>query len=115
MVMALVIIIFGLVAYYAMPRESAPDITIPYVFIKTEYPGVAPEDMRITLVAFNDQAHMVSLVMVDGAPVVLDCVELRTMPPEQLEQYQAVYSLSEQTGWLLAAADQPAAGQVAAR
>ncbi|MFH1489723.1 MAG: efflux RND transporter permease subunit [Pseudomonadota bacterium] len=46
MVMALVIIIFGLVAYVAMPRESAPDITIPYVFIKTQYPGVAPEDIE---------------------------------------------------------------------
>ena len=45
-VLALVIIIFGLVSYYAMPRESAPDITIPYVFIKTEYPGVAPEDIE---------------------------------------------------------------------
>ena len=45
-VLSLVIIIFGLISYNAMPRESAPDITIPYVFIKTQYPGVAPEDIE---------------------------------------------------------------------
>jgi multidrug efflux pump len=45
-VLALVIIIFGLIAYNSLPRESAPDITIPYIFIMTSYPGVAPEDME---------------------------------------------------------------------
>ncbi|MBW1888693.1 MAG: efflux RND transporter permease subunit, partial [Deltaproteobacteria bacterium] len=45
-VMALVIIIFGLMAYKSLPREAAPDITIPYVFIMTPYPGVAPEDIE---------------------------------------------------------------------
>jgi multidrug efflux pump subunit AcrB len=45
-VLALVIIIFGLFAYNALPRESAPDITIPYIFITTSYPGVAPEDIE---------------------------------------------------------------------
>ncbi|MBW1803005.1 MAG: efflux RND transporter permease subunit, partial [Deltaproteobacteria bacterium] len=45
-VLAVVIVIFGLVAYNIMPRESAPDITIPYIFIKTSYSGVAPEDIE---------------------------------------------------------------------
>ena len=45
-VLAIVIIIFGLVAYNSLPRESSPDITIPYVFINTQYPGVAPEDIE---------------------------------------------------------------------
>ncbi len=45
-VMSLMIIIFGMIAYFAMPRESAPDITIPYIFIITNYPGVAPEDIE---------------------------------------------------------------------
>jgi len=45
-VLALVIIIFGLIAYNSLPRESAPDITIPYIFIMTSYPGVAPEDIE---------------------------------------------------------------------
>ncbi|HUT72382.1 MAG TPA: efflux RND transporter permease subunit [Desulfatiglandales bacterium] len=45
-VLALVIIIFGLIAYYSLPRESAPDITIPYIFVMTRYAGVAPEDIE---------------------------------------------------------------------
>ncbi|MBW2136026.1 MAG: efflux RND transporter permease subunit [Deltaproteobacteria bacterium] len=45
-VMAIVIMVSGFVAYQSLPREASPDITIPYVFIKTDYPGVAPEDME---------------------------------------------------------------------
>jgi multidrug efflux pump len=45
-VAAMIIIIFGLVAYDSLPREAAPDITIPYIFITTNYPGVAPEDVE---------------------------------------------------------------------
>jgi multidrug efflux pump len=46
MVMVVCIIIAGIVAYYSMPRESAPDVTIPYIFVSTSYPGVAPEDIE---------------------------------------------------------------------
>ena len=45
-VLAFVIAISGIVAYYSLPREAAPDITIPYVFVLTNYPGVAPEDIE---------------------------------------------------------------------
>ena len=45
-VLALIIIIFGLMSYESLPREAAPDITIPYIFIITSYPGVAPEDIE---------------------------------------------------------------------
>jgi len=44
--LCVVISIFGLVAYRALPRESAPDITIPFIFVMTDYPGVAPEDIE---------------------------------------------------------------------
>jgi len=44
--MSLVIIIVGAYCYLDLPRESAPDITIPFVFIKTDYSGVAPEDIE---------------------------------------------------------------------
>ncbi|MEN3975888.1 transglutaminase-like cysteine peptidase [Emcibacter sp. SYSU 3D8] len=70
--------------------------------------GVSAEDLRMTLVASDDRAHMVSLVLVDGAPLVLDCIALQTAAPSELRQYQAVYSLSETGAWFLAAADQPA-------
>ena len=46
LVLAMVIIIFGLISYWSLPRESSPDITIPYIFIQTRYPGVAPEDIE---------------------------------------------------------------------
>ncbi|MBW1781651.1 MAG: efflux RND transporter permease subunit, partial [Deltaproteobacteria bacterium] len=40
------ILIAGLYCYNSLPRESFPDITIPYVFVTTTYEGVAPEDME---------------------------------------------------------------------
>jgi len=45
-ILALLIIIFGLYCYNALPRESEPDITIPYVFISTSYRGVSPPDIE---------------------------------------------------------------------
>jgi CzcA family heavy metal efflux pump len=41
-----VIVIAGIYCYATLPRESFPDITIPYVFVTTNYEGVAPEDME---------------------------------------------------------------------
>ena len=41
-----VIVIAGIYSYVTLPRESFPDITIPYVFVTTTYEGVAPEDME---------------------------------------------------------------------
>src|SRR4030042_6920230 len=45
-VLSFVIAVAGIYSYSAMPRESAPDITIPYFFVSTDYPGVAPEDIE---------------------------------------------------------------------
>ena len=42
--------IFGFLAYNAMPRESNPDITIPFVSVVVPYPGVSPEDAERLLV-----------------------------------------------------------------
>jgi multidrug efflux pump subunit AcrB len=41
-----VIVIAGIYCYVTLPRESFPDITIPYVFVTTTYEGVAPQDME---------------------------------------------------------------------
>lgn len=46
LVLAAVILVFGIASYRMLPREAAPDITIPFVFISTPYPGVAPEDIE---------------------------------------------------------------------
>jgi CzcA family heavy metal efflux pump len=40
------IVVAGLYFYATLPRESFPDITIPYVFVTTTYEGVAPADME---------------------------------------------------------------------
>ncbi len=41
-----IMVIAGLYCYATLPRESFPDITIPYVFVTTTYEGVAPQDME---------------------------------------------------------------------
>ena len=42
----LAILILGFSAYTSLPREAAPDITIPVVIVTTVYPGVSPEDIE---------------------------------------------------------------------
>lgn len=41
-----IIILTGASSYVAMPREAAPSIVIPYVFVSTFYFGVPPADME---------------------------------------------------------------------
>lgn len=45
-VFMVVLIVLGMVAYNALPREGFPDITIPQVFIRAPYQGTAPEEME---------------------------------------------------------------------
>jgi multidrug efflux pump len=46
MVLSVIIIAFGTYSYLVLPRESDPDITIPYVFVSTSYRGVSPTDIE---------------------------------------------------------------------
>ena len=48
-VLAVLLIIFGVYCYKALPRESEPDITIPNVFISTEYKGVSSTDIETSI------------------------------------------------------------------
>ena len=48
-VLSALLIIFGVYCYQALPRESEPDITIPNVFISTEYKGVSPTDIETSI------------------------------------------------------------------
>lgn len=41
-----VLIIAGASAYVRLPREGAPDLTIPYVFLTAVYEGTAPSEME---------------------------------------------------------------------
>jgi multidrug efflux pump subunit AcrB len=46
LVLALIIFLTGTYCYIALPRESSPDITIPFVFVKTDYRGVSGTDIE---------------------------------------------------------------------
>jgi multidrug efflux pump len=46
MVLLVLLIVTGIYSYAVLPRESNPDITIPYVFVNTTYEGVSPQDME---------------------------------------------------------------------
>ncbi|MDB5470993.1 MAG: transporter [Caulobacter sp.] len=47
---AAVLSVFGLVTYLNLPRESSPDIPVPFISIQVPYPGVSPEDAERLLV-----------------------------------------------------------------
>ncbi len=40
------IAVTGMVSYFSLPREAAPDVKIPFMIVTTIYPGVAPEDIE---------------------------------------------------------------------
>jgi len=45
-VLMVIIIVAGLAAYFAIPRESTPEVTVPNIIVTTIYPGVAPKDIE---------------------------------------------------------------------
>ncbi|MEE9471670.1 MAG: efflux RND transporter permease subunit [Gemmatimonadota bacterium] len=46
LVLTAIIILGGLVSYLRIPKESMPEITVPFVAVNTSYSGVAPEDIE---------------------------------------------------------------------
>ena len=48
-VLAFIIFVTGTWCYLALPRESAPDIEIPHVFVSTTYRGVSSEDIETSI------------------------------------------------------------------
>ncbi len=45
-ILTFMLVVFGLFSYNQMPRESFPEIAVPYVFIQTIYPGNSPVDIE---------------------------------------------------------------------
>ncbi len=41
-----IIVLLGVKAYLSLPRESSPDVKIPFVMVMTPYAGTSPEDME---------------------------------------------------------------------
>lgn len=48
-VLSVIIAVMGTYCYSVLPRESAPDITIPNVFVSTDYKGVSSSDMETAI------------------------------------------------------------------
>ncbi|MDZ7694840.1 MAG: efflux RND transporter permease subunit [Balneolaceae bacterium] len=42
LVIIVLVALFGIQSYLAIPKESAPDITIPNIMVITTYPGCLP-------------------------------------------------------------------------
>ena len=49
LVLAVIIIVVGSYSYAVLPRESEPDITIPHVFVQTDYRGVSAADIETSI------------------------------------------------------------------
>ncbi len=49
LVLAVIILVSGVYCYLALPRESSPDVTIPYVFVSTSYKGVSASDIETSI------------------------------------------------------------------
>ncbi len=49
LVLALIILGVGIYSYKSLPRESDPDITIPFVFVSTDYRGVSATDIETSI------------------------------------------------------------------
>ncbi len=45
-ILVMLIVVIGWGAYNTMPKEAAPDISIPLVIVSTPYPGVSPLDIE---------------------------------------------------------------------
>ncbi len=45
-----VTVIAGVIAFIQIPKESDPDIPIPYIVVQVDYPGISPEDSERLLV-----------------------------------------------------------------
>ena len=45
-ILTVIIVFVGTSAYLTMPREAAPDISFPYIFVVSNYSGTSPADME---------------------------------------------------------------------
>ena len=64
LVVIVIIAIAGTSAYMTLPRESAPDIQFPYIFVSTYYEGSSPSDME-SLVTFPIERKLKNLTDVE--------------------------------------------------
>ena len=59
-ILMLIFLIMGISAYRTLPKESTPDIKIPYLIVTVPYPGSSPEDVE-SLIVHKLEAEMQNL------------------------------------------------------
>ncbi len=72
--------VIGFSSYRSMPREGAPDVTIPYVFVTAPYEGVAPSEIE-NLIAipmekqFNDLENVKDVISTSTEGLAIISIE----------------------------------------
>lgn len=79
-----IIAICGVISYYALPRESSPDIPIPFVTISTTYRGGSPEDIE----------KLITIPIEDKLKGLTGVKEMKSIS----EDSQSIVSLEFETG-----------------
>ncbi len=75
-----ILVIVGLKSYLELPRESSPDVKIPWVLVMTPYAGASPEDVEhlVTrkiereLKGISDLKEMTSTSVEGGSSILLE-------------------------------------------
>jgi len=70
----------GTVAYIAMPKEDAPEVIIPIIYVHMRHEGISPEDsarllvkpMETTLRTLEGLKHVRGIAQEDGASIVVE-------------------------------------------
>jgi len=45
-IFTVLLVLFGIFSYQQMPREAMPEVVVPYIFVRTTYPGNSPVDIE---------------------------------------------------------------------
>lgn len=82
-VFIVVLVMAGASAYMRLPREGAPDITIPYVFLTSIYEGTAPSEMEklVTIPLekqFNDLENVKEITSTSAEGISSIAIEFRS-------------------------------------
>ena len=46
LVLALVLLIAGVYCWFSIPRESFPEVKVPYIYVSTIYAGASPDNIE---------------------------------------------------------------------
>lgn len=107
-----VVLVAGTLAYINIPKESDPDIPIPYIMVQVSYPGISPEDSERLLVKPLETAlrsveglKTITARAYQGTAVIILEFDVNFQKQKALEDVRA--QVDEARGRLPAEADPP--------